>query len=218
MKFALPLVLLLIFAVSAVYSAPCDLFFASLFYRDGFYLKGNGFVKLVDAGTGYFISVVFLSVFIVRVRNKFNLFTLPAFDFINAKSFRFLTVSFFGWCLAFPYSLKMFFHRARPFQTVLFGGECAFGKAFEKSSCHAGDSFISGHTSFAMWLTALALIAPEKIRKPLILCSLFIVFAVGAGRVMGGYHFFTDVYFAVLSVGSGIFITRKKMAVNETDG
>lgn len=219
MKFSLWFVLLVMSAGAVIYSAPCDLFFASLFYDNEFYLKDNIFIEVIDVGIEYFIALLFLIVCGICGARKLQIpfFRHPVFGFIDTKKMLFLGSSFFGWCVALPYSFKMFFHRARPYQTDLFWGECEFSNAFEKSvSCPVGDSFISGHTSFALWLFALALIMPERIRKSAVVASLFVVFAVGTSRMLGGYHFFTDVYFAVLLVGSGIFITWKKyFAQNE---
>ena len=213
MKSSLLFILLLLSAGLVLYSSSCDLFLTMLFYDNDFYLQNNAFIKAIDVGSEYFIAALFLlSVGIWCGRwLKLSFFTHPLFSFIDTKKLLFLGISFFGWCVAFPYVLKMFFHRARPYQTDLFGGECVFSKAFEKSfSCPVGDSFISGHTSFAMWLFALALVMPEKIRKSMTILSLCIVFMVGASRVLGGYHYLTDVFFAVLLVGSGIFVTWKK--------
>lgn len=215
MKFSLWLILFLVSAGVFVYALPCDMFFTALFYDNAFYLKDNIFIKAIDVGSEYFIAALFLLVLGIWSGRKLKLsfFMHPVFDFIDTKKLLFLGISFFGWCVAFPCSFKMFFHRARPYQTDVFGGECLFSAAFERTfACPAGDSFISGHTSFAMWLFALALIMPERIRKFATVFSLFVVFMVGASRVLGGYHFFTDVYFAVLLVGSGIFATWKNIA------
>lgn len=214
MKFIFWFILLLASIGLAAYSVPCDLFFTTLLYDNVFYLKNNIFVNAVDTGCEYFIAALFLAVCGIWSGHKIRpaSFTLLPSNFITTKKILFLGMSFFGWCIAFPYAFKMFFHRARPYQTYLFGGECPFSSAFEKSfSCPIGDSFISGHTSFAMWLLALALIMPERIRKPAVIFSLSVVLIVGTSRILGGYHFFTDVYFAALLVGSGIFITWKKL-------
>lgn len=214
MKVSLWLCLALISVVVFINASACDLFVTNLFYNHGFYLKNNGLINALDKGSEYLIAGLFGLVCGIWGGRKLKLagFNYPIFSFLDAKKMLFLSVSFLGWCVAFPYSFKMFFHRARPYQTDLFGGECLFSQAFERSGeCLIGDSFISGHTSFAMWLLAVALVLPKKMQKTAIVMSLMMVLLVAVSRVLGGYHFFTDVYFAMLLVGCGIFATQKKI-------
>lgn len=98
---------------------------------------------------------------------------------------------------------------------IFFTGDCPFTGAFVKSFCPAGDSFISGHTSFAMWLFALALVMPQRIRIPSLTAAVGIVLTIAASRILGGYHFLTDVYFAMLLTGCGIWATYETMFIAE---
>ena len=52
-----------------------------------------------------------------------------------------------------------------------------------------------------MWLFALALVMPQRIRTPSITAAVGIVLTIAASRILGGYHFLTDVYFAILLTG-----------------
>ena len=206
--------LLLIYASGAV-----DISGADLFYRSGFYLNGNVLVQAVDTYMEYAICALFAAAAGLWLSQRIR---LP--EFINRKfgalmqkfpvsnrQMLFLSVCFFGWCIAMPYAFKMFFHRARPYQTNIFGGDCLFSGAFVKSVCPAGDSFISGHTSFAMWLLAPALILPPRFRRAGIAVAIFIALSVASCRLSGGYHYFTDVYFAMLLCGAGICFTYRRL-------
>lgn len=217
MKFRISFLLMSAFLISLgliVFGKRCDLFVTSLFYDyQGFYFKNNVIVDSVDKYIEYVACILYafcVGVWLLR-RVGVSVKVLEKFNFIDTVKVCFLSVCFFGWCVAFPYAFKIFFHRPRPYQTDVFGGEFCFVRAFEKSSYNIGDSFISGHTSIAMWLVSLALILPEKIRKVFCFFALTVVCLVAVGRVLGGYHYLTDVYFAMLLVGSCIWLTYQKM-------
>ena len=90
--------------------------------------------------------------------------------------------------------LKTFSGRARPSQIDLFGGEKIFSPAFIfTDQCQKNCSFASGHSAFAFWLTALAMIAPLNYRLKLFVFFLFIGFLVGFTRIVQGGHFLSDV-------------------------
>lgn len=197
-------------------SEQCDLFLTGLVYQNGFYLHENLFVDAADTYGEYAICALFAAVCgIFALKQKFRTLISNKLNFINAKTMLFLCISFFGWCTALPYGFKIFFRRARPYQTDIFAGDCTFTNAFVKSFCPTGDSFISGHTSFAMWLFALALVMPQRIRTPSITAAAGIVLTIAASRILGGYHFLTDVYFAILLTGCGIWATYKTMFIAE---
>lgn len=210
--------ILSLFSASVIliyFSDTLDLFFTDLFYQNGFNLRNNFLIQGIDAYMEYAVCLLYATVFGLWILPRLGLpFPLKKrLSFITDKisvgtnQIIYLSLCFFGWCITLPYSFKIFFHRARPYQTNIYGGECSFTGAFEKSACQIGDSFISGHTSFALWLFALALILPSKFRKICTFVALFIVLTVATTRVVGGYHYLTDIYFALLLVSSGILIT-----------
>lgn len=198
------------------YSEQCDLFLTGLIYQNGFYLRNTVFVDAADTYGEYAICALFAAVCgIFALKQKFRTLISNKLNFINAKTMLFLCISFFGWCTALPYGFKIFFRRARPYQTDFFAGDFPFTGAFVRSFCPAGDSFISGHTSFVMWLFALALVMPQRIRIPSLTAAGGIVLTIAASRILGGYHFLTDVYFAMLLTGCGIWATYETMFIAE---
>ena len=217
-------ILFLILASTALvyFSDVLDLFCANLFYQNGFYLKDNFWIEMIDVYMEYVICLLYATVLGLWILPKLNLpyVVQNKLSFITHKisiktnQIIYLSLCFFGSCIALPYGCKIFFHRARPYQTDIYGGECSFTAAFEKSFCPIGDSFISGHTSFSLWLFALALMLPKKIRTIGVVLALSIVLFVACCRVLGGYHYMTDVSFAFLLVGSSILIIYRKIFVS----
>ncbi len=200
-----------------------DLFFTDLFYQNGFNLRNNFLIQGIDAYMEYAVCLLYATVLGLWIFPRLMLpyFLQNKLSFITNKisvgtnQIIYLSLCFFGWCITLPYSFKIFFHRARPYQTNIYGGECSFTDAFEKSACQIGDSFISGHTSFALWLFALALILPSKFRGVCTFVAFSIVSIVAVTRVIGGYHYLTDVYFALLLVSGGILMTYRKIFMPE---
>lgn len=217
-------ILLLILAGTALvyFSDVLDLFCANLFYQNGFYLKDNFWIEMIDLYMEYIICLLYATVLGLWILPKLHLPDViqNKLSFITHKisiktnQIIYLSLCFLGASVALPYGCKIFFHRARPYQTDIYGGECSFTAAFEKSFCPIGDSFISGHTSLSLWLFALALILPKKIRMIGVVLALGIVLFVACCRLLGGYHYLTDVAFAFLLVGSCILIIYRKIFVS----
>jgi membrane-associated phospholipid phosphatase len=205
---------MLIFATAVIlyFSQKFDLFFSGLFFDQNFYLQDTSAVYWIDKLGEYLICALYamiLGLWILHKTNDFHQFFQVKRILSDAKIY-FLSVCFFVWCILLPLSFKLFFHRARPLQTDIFNGQCSFSAAFVKSfNCAIGDSFISGHTSLMMWLIALALVTPKKWQKYSFIFAGTIILLVAASRVLGGYHFFSDVYFAIVLVGLGILWTYK---------
>ena len=88
--------------------------------------------------------------------------------------------------------------RARPSQIVEFGGEKKFTPAFVISDqCPHNCSFVSGDSAFAFGTLGFALLAGR--RRRYVLAALGFGVVVGAGRMLTGGHFLSDVVF------SGVF-------------
>ena len=99
-------------------SEQCDLFLTGLVYLNGFYLHEYLFVDAADTYGEYAICALFAAVCgIFALKQKFRILISNKLNFINAKTMLFLCISFFGWCTALPYGFKIFFRRARPYQT-----------------------------------------------------------------------------------------------------
>jgi lipid A 4'-phosphatase len=88
-------------------------------------------------------------------------------------------------------TLKENWGRARPAQTINFGGDKEFTPAFIPSN-QGGYSFSSGHTAAAFSLLGFALLAKRRQR---LFISLVLVYGtfVSLARMAAGGHFFSDV-------------------------
>lgn len=88
--------------------------------------------------------------------------------------------------------------RARPSQVVEFGGEKQFTPAFViTDQCPRNCSFVSGDSAFAFGTLGFALLAGR--RRRYVLAALAFGAVVGAGRMLTGGHFLSDIVF------SGVF-------------
>jgi lipid A 4'-phosphatase len=86
------------------------------------------------------------------------------------------------------------FGRARPNDTVSFGGEAKFTRAFEYSGvCPNNCSFVSGHAAMGFYFIGLGWVFRSALGFWL---GVAIGGAVGLTRIMQGGHFLSDVVFA----------------------
>jgi lipid A 4'-phosphatase len=88
--------------------------------------------------------------------------------------------------------------RARPAQTVEFGGPHAFTPALVKShACPRNCSFVSGHAALAFFLATFAfLLHPGRARNAAFAGAIAFGALVGLGRIVQGAHYLSDVIFA----------------------
>jgi len=93
--------------------------------------------------------------------------------------------------------LKDHWARMRPADIVQFGGSDRFTAWWDPTGpCPDNCSFIGGEASSAFWTLAPAALAPPQWR-PLAYAGVFAFgAAIGALRMAGGAHFFTDIVFA----------------------
>jgi membrane-associated PAP2 superfamily phosphatase len=90
--------------------------------------------------------------------------------------------------------LKDHWGRARPHTVEAFGGEAAFTRAWEMSdACERNCSFVGGEAASAVWLVAVALLAPAPWRGRLIALALAVTAAVSLARLAAGGHFLSDI-------------------------
>lgn len=107
--------------------------------------------------------------------------------------------------------LKNVWGRPRPFQTELFNGADAFVPAWVLSDiCKSDCSFVSSSTtaSALVALSAHLLLRPHvtnTIGKSIDILGVSLVFCVGFYKISTGYHYLSDLVFAVLL--SAIFLT-----------
>jgi len=167
-----------------------DLEIASLFY-DGksFPLNGSWIEDILYHSVKPLIITFALSsivIFIYNYAKKKNLLG------INSKAMLFIVLFLtIAPALIVNTTLKENWGRARPAQTINFGGQKEFTPAFIISD-QDGYSFSSGHTAAAFSLLGFALLAKRRQR---LFVSLVLVYGtlVSLARMAAGGHFFSDV-------------------------
>jgi lipid A 4'-phosphatase len=93
--------------------------------------------------------------------------------------------------------LKSFWGRPRPIQVDLFGGAAPFEPAWKiGGTCLSNCSFVSGEAASAVWLIALAMLAPPRYRPALAGAVGALAFALSLNRIAFGGHFLSDVLIA----------------------
>src|SRR5690606_37476460 len=93
--------------------------------------------------------------------------------------------------------LKSHWGRARPNDTVLFGGEAVFTPPlWIAQECAHNCSFVSGHAAIGFWLSAYGFLLPPAWRLRGVAAGLVCGLFVGLVLVVQGAHFLSDVIFA----------------------
>ncbi|MGD9637427.1 MAG: phosphatase PAP2 family protein [Alphaproteobacteria bacterium] len=178
-----------------ILSPMIDLPIAAYFYNaeSGFYLKDCLIFKLLRKGFPETIGAIAGVITLLGIANYFFKKNILK---ISIKESLFLIISVvIGPGLIVNSILKNHSGRARPSQIELFGGDKTFTPAYSfADECLKNCSLASGHAAFAFWLTALAMIAPIKYRKPLMLCFFSIGVLISFTRIVQGGHFISDVF------------------------
>ncbi len=167
-----------------------DLFISDLFYNGKeFPLNGSAVEEFFYHSVRPVILLFALgsiAVFFYNLISKNNLFG------INAKVMLYLLlVLSIAPGLVVNAVLKENWGRARPNQTMHYGGDKAFTPAFVMSN-QGGYSFSSGHTAAAFSLIGFALLAKNR-KKFWMLLAISYGVLVSLARVAAGGHFFSDV-------------------------
>jgi len=93
--------------------------------------------------------------------------------------------------------LKSHWGRPRPIDVTEFGGDQHFVPWWDpRGDCPDNCSFIAGEPSGAFWTMGPALLLPPAWRAGAVAVALAFGAGLGAVRMYGGAHFFTDVVFA----------------------
>ncbi|MDR1693798.1 MAG: phosphatase PAP2 family protein [Lactobacillaceae bacterium] len=190
--------LVLFFSFMVIALSPyLDIFISGAFFKDGnFLFKNNIIFNFVDKYFPHILVLISLSVFLLWLAGYFN--SKKWIFYINTKAMWFLCgTMLIGPLIIVNGLFKTFWGRARPKDIIEFGGDKIFSPAMIISDqCRWDCSFVSGHTSVAFWLIALALVMPEKHRKAYVWAAFVIGVFVAFVRIAQGYHFFSDVFFA----------------------
>ncbi|MEZ5840483.1 MAG: phosphatase PAP2 family protein [Hyphomicrobiales bacterium] len=95
--------------------------------------------------------------------------------------------------------LKEHWGRARPHQTLDFGGEHAFTPAWAMSdACASNCSFVSGEASSAFWLLTAACLVPPLYRVPVGVVLAVLAGTIAFNRVAVGGHYLSDIVLSAL--------------------
>lgn len=185
-----------------------DIAFSGLFYREdvGFYLDRARFLVFArEAAPTMILGTVVFCVLLWLGGLVFH----QTFLAITTRRMGYLIASLaIGPGLLVETLLKSHWGRARPNDTVFFGGHAAFTPpGWIAEECSHNCSFTSGHAAIGFWLTAYAFLLPKEWRLAGVLAGLFCGGAIGMVRVIQGAHFLSDIVFAgafVLAVNAGL--------------
>lgn len=112
--------------------------------------------------------------------------------------------------------LKNTVGRPRPVQTAPFGGPAPYQPPFALGDAPEGHrSFVSSHAATGFALMALGLTCRPAARRRWLLVGLMAGSAIGAGRIMQGGHFLSDIVFAFYAVWLScelvVWLDRKRL-------
>lgn len=165
-----------------------DIYVSSLFYKNGFILKGSLFEIFFYKSVPIVITIFAtgsILVFLYNFINKKNILN------INKRVIIYIIL-----VLALAPGgivnslLKEHWGRARPNQIIKFGGDKKFTPAFILSD-QGGNSFSCGHGAAAFSLLGFALLATKRKRLWITLALSYGVL-VSFARIIGGGHFISD--------------------------
>ncbi len=208
----------LISSLLFIFFPQIDIYISSLFYDHGHRFIANGHlyeIILYDSVK----PVVFLAAALPILLWIYNIFTKKNILHVNGKVVGYLLlVLAIGPGLIVNDILKEHWGRARPAQTVMFGGTKEFTPAFVISD-QGGYSFSCGHGAGAFFLVALALLTK---RRRALWMSLAFTYGVLISyiRIAAGGHFFSDtvVSFFIVYITSlmlyGIIFKEKNIEVS----
>jgi membrane-associated PAP2 superfamily phosphatase len=108
--------------------------------------------------------------------------------------------------------LKDHWGRERPIDIAEFGGDGKFTPWWDpRGACPYNCSFVAGEPAGAFWTLAPAALAPPQWRALAYAGALAFGTGIGALRVTGGGHFFTDVVFAGVVMYVLIWVSYRLM-------
>ena len=183
-------VIFLVSSLIFIFIPQLDIFISSLFYDgSGFPMNGSWLEELLYHSVKPIIIILTLSSLAIFL---YNFFKKKNFLNINAKVILYLLLVLgVAPGLLVNVILKENWGRARPAQTINFGGDKEFTPAFIPSD-QGGYSFSSGHTAAAFSLLGFALLAKRR-RSFWIKSVLIFGIFVSIARVSAGGHFLSDV-------------------------
>lgn len=126
------------------------------------------------------------------------------------RSMAMLLMLVIGLWLVIHVGLKDQWGRPRPTEVTAFGGVRGFVPAGRPASaCERNCSFVSGHAATGFALSAFGLTGSPATRRRWLRIGWGAGLAIGAGRVLQGGHFLSDIVFAGLVMhGAGLALRR----------
>lgn len=193
------LVVLFIVAVTILFLAfpGIDVWFTDLFFHTEFGFpmgKLAAFTALRELGRWLIIAAVLVLIAAVLVKLACPTRPTPIrpCDIVFA-----LSSLVIGPGLVVNAFFKEFWGRPRPAAVEVFGGDAPFVKVWEISDhCLSNCSFVSGEASAAIWLVALAMIAPAGWRRIAVSTAIVLAVVLSFNRITFGRHFLSDVLLA----------------------
>lgn len=186
-----------------------DVGFSGMFYGEGegFFWNRDVFLGFVREAAPTIIIGTF--VFCLLLWFAGLVFRQSFLGITTRKMAYLLTTLVLGPGLLVESFLKSHWGRARPNDTVFFGGDAPFTPPlWIAQECGHNCSFVSGHAAVAFWMCAYGFLLPPPWRDRGIIAGLLCGLFVGMVRVIQGAHFLSDVIFA----GAFILIVNAVMA------
>ena len=174
-----------------------DLLLASLLYADAGTFPGADllWVQVLYRGTPWVGRLAFLASAIVLLLACWRWVDIPRRQWRRAAAVQ--LVMLLGIGLVVHAAFKEQWGRPRPYELQLFAGEQAYVPALRPTGpCRGHCSFVSGHAATGFALLSLAMFAPRSRRRRWFVWAAGSGLLIGAGRMLQGGHFLSDVMFA----------------------
>jgi len=191
-----------------------DLEVTSLFW-DGkhFYLANNILIKILYYSVNVVTPILIIGILITI---GYQYFSKKEFKYASKKNlFYILLVAIIGSGLLVNAVLKNNWGRARPSQTIQFGGNKQFTPPFiPAKECKKNCSFVCGHASVGFLFISLWFLYRRKI---FIYGTLLYGSLIGFARIVQGGHFLSDVIFSFFIMYGTAYFLYKVMFPKENE-
>jgi lipid A 4'-phosphatase len=174
-----------------------DLHLAALLYADAGSFPGADllWVQVLYRGTPWLGRLAFLASAIVLLVACWRRADVPRKLWRRAAAVQ--LVMLLGIGLVVHAAFKEQWGRPRPYELQVFAGEHAYVPALRPTGpCRGNCSFVSGHAATGFALLSLAMFAPRSRRRRWFVWAVGSGLLIGAGRMLQGGHFLSDVLFA----------------------
>ncbi len=178
----------ILISITFVLYPEIDLYVSSLFYDNGFYLKGSLYEVFFYKSVPIVVTTLALGSIGLFLYNTIRGKNLLGVD--NKTIVYLVLVLALAPGLIVNTTFKQNWERARPGEIKEFGGNKTFSPAFIMTD-QGGNSFSSGHGAAAFSVLGFALLARKR-RSLWIGLALSYGVAVSFARIIGGGHFFSD--------------------------